>query len=115
MSIVDIPRINFLEKFRVQIPDEIKRRILVEIYNKNNMKTSEIIDLLVKLNVHGFEQEYSRLNRSQKAAAIMKASRRILGDLEDLGYIKKIKNGRDNMYAVTQSGKYIAGVSGLLD
>jgi hypothetical protein len=115
LSIVDTPRINFLEKFRIQIPDENKRKILVEIYHRKKMKTSDIIDLLVKMNVYGFDREYSLLDRPQRAAAIMKVSRRILGDLENLGYIEKLKNGRENMYAVTQSGKYIAGISGLLD
>lgn len=115
LSIVDTPRINFLEKFRIQIPDENKRKILVEMYNRKKMKTSDIIDLLVNMGVYGFDKEYSLLERPQRAAAIMKVSRRILEDLENLGYIRKIKNGRDNMYAVTQSGKYIAGISGLLD
>jgi len=115
LSIVDTPRINFLEKFRIQIPDENKRKILVEIYRRKKMKTSEIIDLLVAMSVYGFNKEYSQLERPQRAAAIMKVSRRILGDLETSGYIEKIRNGRENMYAVTESGKYIAGISGLID
>jgi len=115
LSIVDIPRIKPLEKFMLQIPDENNRRILVELYNKNKMKTSEIIDLLVDMNVFGFTKKYSKLDRLERAAAIMKVNRRILEDLENSGYINKIRNGRDNIYVVTQSGKYIAGISGLLD
>lgn len=113
-SIVDIPRINFLEHFRVQIPDENKRNVLVEIYNRKQMKTSEIIDLLVSMNAYGFDTKFSNLDRSQRAAAIMKISRRVLSDLDHSGYIRKIRNGRDNIYEITQSGKYIAGISGLL-
>ena len=113
-SIVDIPQIDFLEHFRVEIPDENKRKVLVEIYNHKQMKTSEIIDLLVSMNAYGFDTKFSNLDRSQRAAAIMKISRRVLSDLDHSGYIRKIRNGRDNIYEITQSGKYIAGISGLL-
>jgi len=114
LSIVNIPRINFIEKFQLQIPDEINQKILVELYNKKNMKTSELIDLLVDMSVFGFKKKYSALDRPDRAAAIMKVNRRILEDLEKSGYIKKIRNGRDNVYTTTQSGKYIAGISGML-
>ncbi|MFX0138046.1 MAG: DUF6293 family protein [Candidatus Hodarchaeota archaeon] len=113
-TIVNDLRIFFLEKFTLHIPDKNKLKILVEIYNRKKMNTKDIIDFLVELKVFGFEKKYSMLSRAQKAAAIMKVSRRILSDLENSGYVKKIKNGRDNQYTLTQSGKYIAGISGLL-
>jgi len=66
------------------------------------------------MNAYGFDTKFSNLDRSQRAAAIMKISRRVLSDLDHSGYLRKIRKGRDNIYEITQSGKYIAGISGLL-
>ena len=44
----------------------------------------------------------------------MRLNKGITGKLEDLGYISKEKRGRENVYHITDSGKYVACVSGLL-
>ena len=52
--------------------------------------------------------------RSEKKALIMKVNRNILDKLENMGYLNKIKLGRENEFTLTESGMYIASISGLI-
>ena len=44
----------------------------------------------------------------------MKLNRNIVDKLSESGYITKIKLGRENAYKITNTGKYIASISGLI-
>ena len=45
----------------------------------------------------------------------MRLNRNVLDKMEALGYIVKKKIGRENEIELTESGRYIACVSGLLE
>ena len=53
--------------------------------------------------------------RSEKTAIIMKINRRALDELNMMGYIEKKKVGRNNIFIITNSGKYVASISGYLE
>ncbi len=55
------------------------------------------------------------LRRSEKIGMLMRLNKGITGKLEDAGYIVKEKRGRENIYRITDSGKYVACVSGFLE
>jgi len=46
---------------------------------------------------------------------LMRLNKGITGKLEDAGYIAKEKRGRENVYTITDSGEYVACVSGLME
>ena len=45
----------------------------------------------------------------------MRLNKGITAKLEAAGYIAKEKRGRENIYSITESGKYVACVSGLIE
>ena len=114
-AIVTAPQVHFLENFKVHLPDERAQVLLVELYKRESMRTGDILEFLHKVGVEGFEDDPSKLSRSEKITLLMRLSKGITGKLENAGYIKKEKRGRENLYTVTDSGKYVACVSGLLD
>jgi len=115
MTIVNDVRIRYLENFKISLPNDLQLMILVKIYKRKIMKTLEIIDYVHELSIDGFENNYSGLTRSKKTSMIMKINRRVLDDLLMMGYIEKTKVGKDNIFMVTNSGKYVASISGYLD
>ena len=107
--------IIFLENFQITMPDEIELKVLVEIYKKGKMRTIDVIRFLYESEVNGFDVDYYEIRkRSEKTALIMKVNRNILDKLETMGYLNKIKLGRENEFKLTESGMYIASISGLM-
>ena len=113
-AIVTEPQVHFLDNFKIMLPDERGMKVLVELYRKGNMRTSDLLEFLHSESVEGFEEDPSRLNRSEKITLLMRLNKGITGKLETAGYIQKVKRGRENIYSITESGKYAACVSGLL-
>lgn len=114
-AIVTQPQVHFIENFNIQLPDERGQLLLVELFKKEKMKTGELLGFLFEKGVEGFEDDPSNLNRSEKITILMRLNKGITGKLETAGYITKVKRGRENLYQITESGKYVACVSGLLD
>lgn len=114
-AIVTEPQIHFLEKFKIQLPDERGQLLLVELYKQEEMRTSDILNYLHESNIEGFEDDPETLRRNEKIGMLMRLNKGITGKLEDSGYIFKEKRGRENIYRITDSGKYVACVSGLLE
>ena len=113
-AIVTEPQVHFLENFRIVLPDERGMKVLVELYKVGYMRTSDLLEFLHLEGVEGFEENPATFNRSEKITLLMRLNKGITGKLEAAGYIRKVKRGRENIYSVTESGKYAACVSGLL-
>jgi len=113
-AIVTAPQVHFLENFNIRLPDERGVRLLVELYRRGDMRTSEILGFLHSEGIEGFDEDPSRLSRGEKISLLMRLNKGITGKLEGSGYISKEKRGRENVYHITDSGKYVACVSGLL-
>ncbi len=106
--------IHFLENFSIGLPDERGVMVLMELYNRGSMRTSELLAFLHGAGVEGFEADPARLPRGGKISLLMRLNKGITGKLEDLGYISKKRRGRENEFRITESGKYVACISGLL-
>ncbi len=113
-AIVTQPQVHFVENFNIQLPDDRGKLLLVELYKREKMKTGELLEHLYQQGVEGFEDDPSRLTRNEKITILMRLNKGITGKLEAAGYITKEKRGRENLYHITESGKYVACVSGLL-
>lgn len=114
ITICEKREIIFLENFKMLMPNKLGLKVLVEINKRGKMRTVDIIQFLSKLGAAGYIVDYFNLSRSDKTSIIMKVNRNILNKLENSGYIHKNKLGRENEYRLTESGKYIANISGLI-
>ena len=115
LTIVEDPTTMFLEQFKFQQPNDLQQKTLVQLYNKQQMTTLEIIQYLSDIDSTLFPPNYNQMTRSQKITLNMKVSRRILNHLETANYIKKEKHGRKNYYLLTESGKNMAALSGQIE
>jgi len=111
-AIVTQPQVHFLENFKIQLPDDRSRKLLVELYKRGQMRTGDILKFLHSKGEDGFEQDPEGLPRSEKISLLMRLNKGITGKLEVAGYISKEKRGRENLYMITESGKYVASASG---
>jgi len=114
-AIVTEPQVHFLENFNIQLPDDRSQLLLVELYKQEEMRTGDILRFLHESSIEGFEDDPDDLRRSEKIGMLMRLNKGITGKLEDAGYIIKEKRGRENLYRISDSGKYVACVSGLLE
>ena len=114
-SIVTEPQIHYFGNFNIQLPDHRSQMLLVELYRLNEMRTSDILRFLHDSNIEGFEDDPDKLQRGEKIGMLMRLNKGITGKLEDANYIVKEKHGRENIYTITDSGKYVACISGLID
>ena len=114
-AIVTEPQIHFLENFNIQLPDKRGQLLLVELYKREEMLTSDVLNFLHDSGIEGFEDDTDKLRRNEKIGMLMRLNKGISGKLEDAGYILKEKRGRQNIYKITDSGKYVACASGLVE
>lgn len=119
LSICEKLNLMFLENFQLQLPDETSLKVLVSLCGKEKgMKTKEILELLRESGVDGFEKDYTKLIGEEKRRTqqkyLIKLNKGILEKLEKSGYIIREKLGRYNTIKITESGKYVAHISGLL-
>jgi len=114
-AVVTTPQVHFLENFNIMLPDERGMKVLVKLHQTGEMRTSEILEYLHGEGVEGFEDDPNKLTRSEKIGMLMRLNKGITGKLEDAGYIAKEKRGRENVYTITDSGEYVACVSGLME
>lgn len=114
-AIATMPQIHLIENFNIQLPDSRSQMLLVEIYRRGRMRTGDILGFLHRSGVEGFEDDPDTMRRVEKIGMLMRLNKGITGKLEDAGYIVKEKRGRENIYSITDSGKYVACISGLID
>ena len=112
------------ENFQLAQPDYISKKILVELYSQpNGMNTRDIRKMLRESDVEGFKSDtdsevfrhmaYNE-KRLEQIKQLMKLEKRYLQGLERNGYISRIRSGRNNIISITDSGRYIACISGLI-
>jgi hypothetical protein len=113
--IVTEPQIHFIENFNIQLPDKRSQLLLVELYKRKEMRTGDILRFLHEEGVEGFENNPDFLGRGEKIGMLMRLNKGLTSKLEEAGYLHKEKRGRENLFNITESGKYVACVSGLLE
>jgi len=120
ISICERCETNVLEPFKLQLPKENEMKVLVRLCKEGKgMKTADIIEFLASKHIRGFEKcvdmRSRKVPRKDKINCLMKLNKGILEKLEENGYIKRVKIGKYNEITITDSGKYIAYISGLLE
>jgi len=115
LSICRELRLQFVENLRFLLPDERAQKVLVELCRRGKwMNTKDIIEFLRKEGVYGFTDEYEKMKRPQQINYKMKLNKGILDKLENEGYITRDRVGRNNIIQITESGRYVAHISGLV-
>ena len=115
LSICKKLKLKFFENFQLKLPDRKSIMIVAKLCKEERgMKTREILDFLRENDVEGFEKDYKKLDRGGKINYLMKLNKGILEKLENNGYITREKAGRFSLIKITESGRYIAHISGLL-
>ena len=124
LSIVETGRVEPLYNFSIMMPDAECQLLLCELYRRGQGMTSE--DLLDFCHMKGFEG-YDKLppekkNKSGEYSSgpknrelLNRTNRKYLHKLEAAGYITRIWSGRRFSVHITDAGRYIACVSGLLE
>jgi len=122
LSICEKLRIIYLVNFQIILPDETSLKLLAKLCTKEKgMKTNEIIQFLKEIGNEEFDEtkykakQEKRDERSIKQALLTKLNKKILEKLEHSGYVTREKVGRYNTIKITEAGRYIAHISGLLD
>lgn len=108
-------RIQFIENLKLLFPDERAQKVLAWLCKaEKGKKTAEIIGFLREQRIQGFEEEYDKMKRNKKSNYLMKLNKGILEKLENEGYITRERLGKNNIIKITDSGRYIAYLSGLI-
>jgi hypothetical protein len=119
LSICTKPHIWQLENFHIALPDETSIRILVRLTGEEQgMTTEALLRYLFEEKVPGFDEDYHMLHmidrRRKQSNYLMKLNKGILTKIELAGYIERKRSGRNTNVSITESGKYIAYISGLI-
>jgi hypothetical protein len=119
LSICDHPKGTVLENFQISLPDDAGRIVLTSLCKKGSkMSTDEILSLLVSNKIVNFQEEKT-ISSSEKRRKVQQRNRinlnkAVLDKLEKAKYINREKIGRYNKISLTESGKYMANLVGLL-
>lgn len=118
LSICDSVKVWQLENFRFALPDESSLLLLNHIAKCNEeLSCDDLIRYLYSMKVEGFEEDYWNYayekRRKVQTRYLMKLQNRYLNKLDDAGYIKRKKVGRNTMVKLTKTGRYVAAVSGM--
>ena len=119
------------ENFEFDLPDDVSQKILVKLYQENRgVLSTELRDFLNDIGVEGFEIKLSNIPKATKVikkpdgksvnkrdviiGQNIKLEKKYLGHLEISGYIKRERSGRNNIISITESGKYVACITGMV-
>lgn len=119
LSICRGARIRSLEGFRISLPDPVSSMILVHLAaSAKGMSADDILTLLRERQVEGFGIDYRRLDyparRRQQSTYLMRLNKGVLSRLEKDGHIMRNRVGRHTIIAITESGRYLAAISGAM-
>lgn len=123
LSICERKKIIRFENFQFVLPDKISTAILVELCTQGRgITTKDIRNVLHVQGVPGFEKDTDSIpkastdenQRLEKTKQLIKMEKRYLEPLERSGYIRRERSGRNNIISITESGKYVAHISGAL-
>jgi predicted transcriptional regulator len=120
LSICNIDKSESLINFQIVMPEPIGLKILLFLcMEQKRQKTINILRFLKTENVEGFEELFEDVEETRRRRVqsnqLMKLDKTILKKLEDHDYIHRKKDGRHVYFTITESGTYIAHISGLLD
>jgi len=124
LSICTKNKIIRFENFQFSLPDRISTAILVELcVQGKGITTKDIRNVLHVQKVPGFELDADSIpkatkdqnQRLEKTKQLIKMEKRYLAPLERNGFITRERSGRNNIISITESGKYVANISGLLN
>lgn len=120
LSICKNPNIKPIVTFDFVLPVSLGMEILAFLYRKKKpMRTIDIFHFLQDRNVEGYEILFFEVGedkkRSVQSRQLMKLDKTILTKLEKDKLIIREKQGRNIFVSLTESGKYVACLSGLLE
>jgi hypothetical protein len=120
LSICKTPLIKKIVTFDFVLPDQIGMEILVFLYKKGKeMRTIDIFEVLRDQNVDGYDTLFFEVEAEKKrnvqSRQLMKLDKTILAKLEQNNLIVRKKSGRNIFISLTESGRYVACLSGLLE
>lgn len=135
LSVCDSNKITYLTNLKFDMPDPIGMNILAFLCEKGKkVNTRDLLDRLNELQVEGFQElfygnidlvdkderkssQYRTIvaKRTLQSRQLMKLNKTILEKLESKGYTKRERIGRNLYVSNTDTGKYVAYLSGLVD
>ena len=120
LSICRKPVIKKIVTFDFVLPDPVGMAILVFLYKKGKpMRTIDIFEVLRDQNVEGYDTLFFEVEAEKKrnvqSQQLMKLNKTILAKLEQNNLIVRKKSGRNIFISLTESGRYVACLSGLLE
>ena len=142
LSICEEGKIFKFENFVLQMPIDVSKKILVELYKKNQsdykrgiedkgLLSTDIRDYLHNEKVEGFEIKLGDVDKHVRTienpdgssvnkrdvtiAQNIRLETKYLRGLLDSGYIRREKVGQNKKIYITESGKYVACISGFIE
>jgi len=134
LSVCDNNKITYLTNLKFDMPDPTGMNILAFLCEKEKkVNTRDLLGKLQELQVEGFQELFcdnielidddKRKDKNKEIVArrlrqsrqLMKLNKTILEKLEKSGYIRREKIGRNMYISKTDTGKYVAYLSGLVD
>ncbi len=135
LSVCDSNKITYLTNLKFDMPDPIGMYILAFLCGKEKkVNTRDLLGKLQELQVAGFQELFCDdiklvnsdkrkdnqnrglfVKRTLQSRQLMKLNKTILDKLEKKGYIQREKIGRNLYISNTDTGKYVAYLSGLVD
>jgi len=105
-----------IQNFKISLPDPANLKLLGKLANEDReLSTDEILTYLLDEGVQGFTEQYKdqlgEERRKVQSRILMKLNA-TMKKLEDANYIFRRKQGRNSYFAITDSGRYIAAISG---
>jgi predicted transcriptional regulator len=119
LSICNSNQSKTLVNFKIVMPTPIGLKILLFLCReKKRQKAIDILNLLKTENIEGFTELFTDVEETRRrklqSNQLMKLDKTILSKLESNDYIHREKEGRHVYFSITESGIYIAHISGLL-
>ncbi len=120
LSICPTPNVKKIVNFAFVQPDEVGKQILVFLYKKGkSMRSIDILEVLQNLDVQGYDMLFPEVEEKKKrnvqSRQLMKLDKTFLTKLERDKLITREKRGRNVFVTLTESGRYMACLSGLLE
>ena len=119
------------ENFEFDLPNVVCQKILVKLYQENRgVLTTKLREFLHNEGTEGFELNVASIPKATKViekvdgkiinkrdeviAQSIKLEKKYLGPLETSGYIRRERSGKNNIIFITESGKYVACITGMV-
>lgn len=123
LSIVEKGNVEPLYNFQIMMPDKMSLKLLVELYKREKgMSSKELFEFFRQEGVKEYDVNLPKKRKGDSIAPgpenrrlLNLTNRRFLSSLENAGYVKREWEGRKFIIKLTESGKYMACASGLLE